>query len=247
MRALAGLLVLWSCAPSVGSLPILGDGGVVAAGEPFGPVHEGSYHLGPVDWSESAWTNSCSPYPADVQQMEGVLLAGVDRSLNGDGSLCDVCALVTTRLGRTAVVRIITTGVSNSAGDMDLSPEAYNTLFQADSQGTSANPRPMHWQLTPCPTPAGLMVQFQTQANTDWTSFWLRNLRVPLSKVEVKSAHHADFVALRRETDGTWNDDRGFGPGASTLRLTSSTGASTTLVLEAFTPGQLVRTNLQWP
>ncbi len=220
---------------------------VVTTGETFGEVHAGSYHLGPVDWEESQFTNSCSPYPAAVQALEGRSLAGVDTSLNGAGQLCDACALVTTRLGKSVVVRIVTTGVSKAPGDLDLSPEAYAAIHQDDPQGTSANPRPMTWQLAKCPSSTGpLRLQYQTQANPFWTSLWVRTPRVPVDRVEVQSARHASFTALRRGSDGTWTDASGFGEGAFTLRVTSIGGAAVTQTFSSFQPGTLVDTTVQF-
>lgn len=253
--AMAAVMTLWACGATSttdgGSTPdaALGaDAGPVTTGDTFGPTHAGSYHVGPVDWAQSVWTNSCAPYPAAIQALEGQYLAGVDNAHNGDGSLCDACALVTTRLGKSVLVRIITTGVSNAPGDMDLSPEAYAAIHQVDPQGTSSNPRPMTWQLAKCPTTSGnVVLQFQTGANPWWTSFWVRNARLPLAKVEVQSARHASFTALRRETDGTLNDDQGFGEGAFTLRLTATTGEVLTQTFPGFQAGQLLTTELQFP
>jgi expansin (peptidoglycan-binding protein) len=136
-------------------------------------------------------------------------------------------------------VRIVTTGVSNARGDMDLSREAFELL---GDDGV----RKMSWQLARCPASSGnLALQFQTGAHTDWTSFWVRNPRLPVAKVEVKSSRHSNFVALRRETDGTWNDDAGFGPGSFTLRLTATTGETAELTQPSFEPGGFVTTNAQ--
>jgi hypothetical protein len=234
------MLLLMACGPTVTMMP-------TTTSDVFGDVHSGSYHLGPVDWEQSVWTNSCAPYPRDVQLAEGQYLAGVDNSQNSNGSLCDACALVTTRLGKSLLVRIITTGVSKAPGDMDLSPEAYAVLHQEDPQGTNANPRPMTWQLAKCTPETGkIRLQYQTQANVDWTSFWVRSPRLPIAKVEVQSSKHANFTALRRETDGTWNDDSGFGAGPFTLRFTSTTGASVSQQFSSFQPGQLVVTEQQF-
>lgn len=225
------------------------DGGPpVTTSTTFGATHSGSYHLGPVDWAQTQWTNACGPYPTSVQTMEGVYLAGVDNSLASDGSLCDACALVTTRLGKSVLVRLITYGVSNTAGDMDLSPEAYAAIHEDDPQGTSSNPRPMSWQLARCAggSSASLALQWQTQANPYWTSFWVRNAALPLAKVEVKSSKHAAFFALRRETDGTWNDDGGFGEGAFTLRFTATTGEVVTADFTTFTAGATESTSVQF-
>lgn len=248
---LALVLLLVACGPTTpgtdGGVTPVDAGPPTTSGETFGPTHAGSYHLSPVDWAQTAWSNSCAPYPPAVQALEGQYLAGVDNSLNGDGSLCDACALVTTRLGRSVLVRIITTGVSNAPGDMDLSPEANAAIYELDPQGTSANPRPMTWQLAKCPPTGKIALQYQTGANPWWTSFWVRNARLPLAKVEVQGAHHAAFVSLRRETDGTWNDDQGFGEGAFTLRLTSTSGAVLTQTFSSFTAGEVVMTELQFP
>lgn len=216
------------------------------SGEAFGVEHRGSYHLGPVDFAQSRWTNSCAPYPAEVQQLAGVHLAGVDRSLNGRGQLCDACALVTTSAGKSLLVRIITTGVSKAPGDMDLSPQAYEALLADDPTATPQNPRPMTWRLAKCPEGSPIHLQYQTQANVDWTSFWVRNPRLPIDRVEVQSARHPQFVSLRRGNDGTWNLDRGFGRGAFTLRITSVEGVSVTQTFEHFTAGAVVPTTMQF-
>ena len=62
----------------------------------------------------------------------------------------------------------------------------------------------------------------------------------------VKSNRHASLTALRRESDGTWNDDSGFGSGAFTLELTGTGGATLTQEFQSFTAGALVETTLQF-
>jgi expansin len=223
-----------------------GEGTPIRDGEPFGPVHSGSYHLGPVDFAETKFHNSCAPYADDVKSLAGSYLAGVDRSLNGDGSLCDACALVTTRLGKKLLVRIVTNGVSKAPGDMDLSPEAYEAIHDDDPQGTSANPRPMTWQLAKCQDSGHVMLQLQTEASEYWTSLWVRNGRLPIAKLEVKSAKHATFFAMRRETDGTFNDDGGFGAGPFELRVTGASGATVTYAGTSIVPGALIDTGAQF-
>ena len=104
----------------------------------------------------------------------------------------------------------------------------------------------MTWQLAKCAGTSRIHLQYQAQANTDWTSLWVRNARLPLERVRVKSARHAAFQALRRETDGTWNDDSGFGAGAFTLELVSTGGATLTQDFQSFTAGALVETTLQF-
>jgi expansin len=211
----------------------------------FGVVHRGSYHLGPVEWNGSLH-NSCAPYPSSVQNLEGQYLAGVDNSLNGDGSLCDASALVTTRLGKTVMVRIVTTGVSKAPGDLDLSPAAYDAIHQNDPLGTSSDPRPMTWQLVKGPDNGPMVLQYQTGANPWWTSLWVRNPRLPVAKVEVRRSGGSAFTALVRGSDGTWTYGSGFGSGAFTLRITSRDGQVVTQGFASFSPGSAVTSGMQF-
>ncbi len=64
------------------------------------------------------------------------------------------------------------------------------------------------------------MYEFQTGSSEWWTSLWVRNARVPLSKVEVKSPNHGSFFELTRGSDGTLTDGGGFGNGSFSIRLT---------------------------
>jgi expansin (peptidoglycan-binding protein) len=218
----------------------------VTDAETFGATYSGSYHLGPVDWAETEWHNACAPYPRALQTLTGVYLAGVDNSLAGDGSLCDACAKVTTRLGRSIVVRLVTYGVSNSPGDMDLSPEAFDAIHEQDPGGTPANPRPMTWQLAKCPESGNIYFQYQTEANVWWTSLWVRTGKLPIDRLEVRSANHASFFALARGTDGTFTDAGGFGEGEFELRVTGRGGQALSQSFAAFTPGALVESSFQF-
>src|SRR5689334_15154694 len=66
----------------------------------LGESHAGQYNLGPVDWQETLWHNSCAPYPASVQASEGDLLAGLALDWNGNGQMCDACVYITTAKGK---------------------------------------------------------------------------------------------------------------------------------------------------
>lgn len=240
-----------TASPGRSSTPVRATTGSSEAGrtsgtvQAFGAVHRGSYHLGPVEWNGSIG-NSCAPYPSSVQDLEGQYLAGVDNSLNGDGSLCDASARVTTRLGKTIMVRIVTTGVSKSPGDLDLSPAAYTAIHQSDPQGTTNDPRPMTWQLVKGPDDGPIVLQYQTDANPWWTSLWVRNPRLPVAKVEVRRSGSSAFRALVRGSDGTWTDNQGFGSGAFTLRVTSVDGQVDTQGFTSFSPGAVITSDLQF-
>jgi expansin (peptidoglycan-binding protein) len=212
----------------------------------FGAEHAGNYNNGPVDFAESKFHNACAPaekYPAQIQQLYGPYLAGVDNSVGGDGSLCDACALVKTPMGKSVVVHIVTYGQSNGAGDLDLSPEAFNVL----QEGSNLGMRSMTWQLARCPDKGNMYIEYQTGANPYWTSFWVRNARVPIASVESKKPGEGAFTKLNRTPDGPFTDGDGVGTDAFDLRITSVGGQAVTQTFGAFQPGAIVESTVQFP
>lgn len=210
-----------------------GPGSDAGPGSTFGATHDGQYNLGPVDWSESTWHNACSPYPAEIQSIEGDLLAGVSNGA-GTGETCDACIRITTAMGRSLVARVVTYGDTMGPGDVDLSPQAYDMLNAGEY------PRTMSWQLVTCPTTSPLYVQYQTGANVWWTSFWIRNPRVAIDHVSVTSANHTTPVDLVQGGDGTFTDGGGFGDGPFTLTVVGADGSTFSQTFASFTPGALV-------
>ncbi len=208
---------------------MVGDGGLRVLGDP----HGGQYNLGPVEWTGS-FNNACSPYPDMIETLEGGMLAGLDNSVAAGGDYCDACVYVETAAGKSLVLRVVTYGVSNAPGDMDVSQAAFDALTAGEY------PRTMTWRLVECPTAAPLYYQFQTQANPYWTSLWVRNPREKIDKVEVEDAAHTSWYALARAGDGTLTDDGGFGSGAFQLRITGVDGATVTQAFPSFTAGSLV-------
>ena len=196
----------------------------------------GQFHLGPVDWEQSAWYNSCSPYPEQIQQIEGDFLAGLELTHNGDGQLCDACVELTAETGKTIVARVVTTGVTTE-NSIDLSPAAFEALDSGEY------PRSMTWQVVKCPDTGNLYYQFQTEANVWWTSLWVRNPRIPIEKVEVQSSNHDSWFALQRGSDGTYTDSSGFGDGPFTIRVTAVDGQTVEDTFTSLEPGGLVESS----
>jgi hypothetical protein len=224
--------------PSTGTPTLMGD--------VFGDAHEGVYHLGPVDFAETEWHNACAPgtkYRKELQAsvgLSGEYLAGVSNAYNQGGGVCDACILIETGKGKSIVARVVTYGVEQADGDIDVSPSVYAAIHQDEF------PRSQTWHFARCPDVGGLQYEFQTEANPYWTSLWVRNPRVPLTKAEVKKTGAKDFIELARGTDGTLTDATGFGDGAFTLRLTAMDGQVVTDDLPNFKPGQLVKSDQQF-
>jgi hypothetical protein len=220
---------------SGGTLPASDGGGLTV----YGDVHTGEYNLGPVEWTGS-YHNSCAPYPDALETIEGDYLAGLDNSFNGDGHLCDACVLMKTAKGKSLVLRVVTTGVSQAATNADLSKAAFDLLTEGEY------PRTMTWQLVECPDTGKIQYQYQTGANVYWTSLWVRNARVPIQKVEVMSKNHPTWFELTRGSDGTLTDGGGFGDGTFQIRITSVDGKTVTDSFPNFTPGATVASTQQF-
>lgn len=180
----------------------------------------GLFHLGPVDYDETQWHNACAPatkYAQAVRTVEGDLLAGLWNGIPNVAGYCDACIFVTTGKGKTALLRVVTYG-DTTTNSIDVSPQAYAILDSGE------NPRSMTWQFAECPDTGKILYEFQTGSSEWWTSLWVRNARVPLTKVEVQSVNHASWTALDRGSDGTLTDASGFGAGHFSLRLTGIDG-----------------------
>ncbi len=212
----------------------------------FGEPHSGQYHLGPVDFAETEWHNACANVDGyaselcDSTGLGGEYLAGVSGSHAEGGAVCDRCILIETATGRSIVARVITYGDTNEPGDIDVSPSVYAAL------DTGEYPRSMTWQFARCPDVGPIRYEFQFEANVWWTSLWVRNARIPITRVEVMSTNHPEFVELERGTDGTLTDASGFGEGAFTLRLTGIDEQVLTDSFDGFEPGSIVDSSQQF-
>jgi expansin (peptidoglycan-binding protein) len=219
-------------APGDSAVPI-DDGSVIDA--PTGPITTygapytgGEFHLGPVDWDETKFHNACAPgtkYDTRVRAVEGSLLAGLWDGLPNVAGDCDSCIYVTTAKGKSALLRVVTYG-GTTTNSIDVSPSAYAILNSGEY------PRNMTWQFAKCPDTGAMQYEFQKDSSQWWTSLWVRNARVPLTKVEVKSVNHPSWMTLDRGTDGTLTDaNGGFGQGPFSIR---STGIDGQQVVEDF-------------
>jgi len=191
--------------------------GLVTYGTPF---TGGQFHLGPVDYAESQWHNACAPgtkYAPAIQAVEGAYLAGLWSGIPDVASDCDACIYVTTAMGKSALLRVVTYG-DTTPNSIDVSPEAYAVLDSGEY------PRAMTWQFARCNDTGPIQYEFQTGSNAYWTSLWVRNARVPLTSVAVTSANHASPAPLARGGDGTLTDSGGFGAGDFTIDLTGVDG-----------------------
>jgi expansin (peptidoglycan-binding protein) len=197
-------------------------GPLVTYGQPY---TGGQFHLGPVDWTETQFHNACASdpnYDTRVRTAEGVYLAGIWNGIPNVAGYCDACITVTTAKGKSAILRVVTYGDTTS-NSIDVSPEAYAILDSGEY------PRAMTWQFARCPDTGVMMYEFKATSSEWWAALWVRNARVPLSKVEVKSVSHPTWFALTRESDGSLSSgSTGFGKGAFSIRSTGVDGQTVT-------------------
>jgi hypothetical protein len=238
MRRFA-LLALLACSPQSN------NPSAVHIATAIGEQHDGTYNLGPVALHGSFW-NSCAPYAPELEASLGENLAGLALGYNGDGSLCDTCVTLKRTNGKQVTARVITTGETVGPNDIDLSQKAFEAL------GGDDYPRHMTWALVKCPNSGGsgssanIKYQFQTEANPDWTSLWVRGGRMPLRTVEVRKNGKGAWLKLERGTDGTLTDASGFGKTRFELRLTAYDGQVLTDAFNAFTPGAVLSSKHQF-
>jgi len=195
-----------------------GGGGLVTYGQTY---EGGEFHLGPVDWEETEWHNACAPpgtqYRTPVRQAEGQLLAALWDGIPDVARYCDACIYVTTARGKSALLRVVSYGMT-TPNSIDVSPPAWTILNSGEY------PRLMSWQFAKCPDTGKVMYEFKVGAHESWTPFWVRNARVPIRSVEVRSATRPSFVAVARKGDGTLDDNNGFGVGPFSIRVTAVDG-----------------------
>jgi hypothetical protein len=212
----------------------------------YGEIWQGQYHLGPVDFAETAWHNACAPaggYRSELQAMTGLgdeYLVGLSNQHKDGGAVCDACISIKAQNGNSIIARVVTYGVEKEPNDVDVSQSVFDALNKGEY------PRTMNWHFTKCPDTGTLRYEFQTKANLWWTSLWVRNQRVPVVKVEVKSKNHADFFELKRGSDGTLTDGKGFGEGSFTLRITGMDGQTIIDTLPGFSAGELITSSKQF-
>lgn len=199
----------------------------------------GMFHLGPVDWSESEWTNAFGPYPKKIQQVEGTYLGGLELSHTQGGELCDACIQVNTNKGKSLILRIVTYGYT-SKNSIDVSPEAYKILNSGEW------PRNMSWYVTKCPDNGeNIYYQLHEDAHVYWISLWIRNIRIPLKNVVVISSKYPNGLQLKRKRDGTYSASGSFN-GSFKIRATAIDGQVITDNITSLQPGSIIKSSAQF-
>jgi len=192
----------------------------------FGDAHSGNCWLGPVDSTETEWHNACAPsvkYPAGIRTLYGNYIMGLANEvvLQGlkasGGDLCDACVELSAN-GKTLLARAVTYGEETGPNDIDVSPEIDQALGGDSGRSVS-------WRFTSCATTAPVQYTFDGRqwTNTWFFRVWVRNAKIPFTKLEYKLGS-GGWSAAERQTDGAFQaSDQDFSQGFS-VRVTGIDG-----------------------
>ncbi len=129
---------------------------------------------------------------------------------------CGTCARITGPSGE-VTVRIVDRCPECPAGDIDLSPQAFEKIAEI-SKGRV----PISWQYVPCSVSGPIVYRFKEGSNQWWTALQLRNHKHGIAKLEYEGP--SGFVEVQREEYNYFVEAAGMGPGPYTLRVTDVYG-----------------------
>lgn len=129
---------------------------------------------------------------------------------------CGTCAQIKGPSGE-VTVRIVDRCPECPAGDIDLSPQAFEKIAEL-SKGRV----PISWQYVPCDVSGPIVYRFKEDSNQWWTAVQLRNHKNGIAKLEVEKS--GSFVKVTREDYNYFVDASGMGPGPYTFRVTDVYG-----------------------
>ena len=172
------------------------------------PTHSGeaTYY----DFADGSGNCSFDPTPNDL------MVGAMNHTDYAASAACGACAHVTGPNGE-VTVRIVDRCPECPAGDIDLSPEAFEKIAEL-AQGRV----PISWQYVPCGVSGPIQYRFKEGSNQWWTAVQLRNHRHAIASLEVEK--NGSFSAVPREDYNYFVDASGMGPGPYTFRVTDVYG-----------------------
>jgi len=201
--AFATVLIIAACRCGGGSSPH-------DAPVPCGDVEE---HSGEATYYDADGSGACSfdPSPDD-------LLVAAMNAADYDGSAaCGTCAAVDGPDG-SVMVRIVDLCPGCAAGDLDLSPSAFEQIAPL-----SAGRVPITWRYVACPVDGPVRYRFKEGSSQWWTALQVRNHRFGILELEVRPAG-GDWRAVSRAEYNYFVEAAGVGDGPFDVRITDVHG-----------------------
>lgn len=169
------------------------------------PVHEG---IATYYYATGAGACSFDPSPDDL------MVAAMNADEYGQAAYCGAYVSVTGRKGD-VVVRIVDLCPGCSAGDLDLSLEAF-----AQIDNLSAGRVPISWQVVSPPLSGPIAYHFKSGSNQWWTAVQVRNHRNPIDSFEFRRSGDSVWVPVPRTSYNYFVQYSGMGPGPYDFRVT---------------------------
>ena len=145
-----------------------------------------------------------------------LLVAAMNHPDYGTAEWCGACLLVTGPQGSVRV-RVVDQCPECKAGDLDLSPQAFQMLSPL-----AAGRIAITWHEVPCDVTGPVEYHFKDGANAYWTAIQMRNHRYPISKLEAMKS--GAYVEIPRLDYNYFVEDSGLGNGPYMLRVTDDHG-----------------------
>lgn len=146
-----------------------------------------------------------------------LMVAAMNHPDYGTADWCGACLEVTGPQGNSVRVRVVDQCPECKAGDLDLSPQAFQMLAPL-----SAGRIKISWHEVACDVTGPIDYHFKDGANEYWTAIQIRNHRYPIEKLEAMK--NGAYKTIQRLDYNYFVDTSGLGPGPYMLRVTDAHG-----------------------
>lgn len=174
------------------------------------------------------------PSPNDLD------VAAMDAPQWGGSAPCGECVRVTGPKGE-VTVRIVDLCPECESGHLDLSQEAFAKIADV-----SAGNVPITWEAVACAVQGPVQYHVKDGSSQWWTAIQVRNSKLPIAKLEYKTAT-SGYTNVPRSDYGYFVVDTGVGPDPYTVRITSQTGEVLEDSLPAVAPSTTITGAAQFP
>lgn len=147
---------------------------------------DGTYHPG----SDGHGSCEFGPTPNDL------MIAAINRDLNGGVSICGAFARVTGPKG-SVVVRIVDSCPECKQGDLDFSVEAFARIATAPPGRV-----PITWEVVAGDVEGPIRLRYREEVSRSWVAIQVRNHRLPISTLEVLPTGETTWRQVPRQS---WN------------------------------------------
>lgn len=178
------------------------------------PCDDASVRSGEATYYDFADGSGNCGFPATPDDLRVAALNHVDYA---GSAACGSCVRIEGPDG-SVDVRIVDQCPECPAGDIDLSPEAFERIAPL-----AAGRVPISWQTISCPVQGPVVYHFKDGSNPWWTAVQVRNHRNAIARFEVQQGDA--WVEVPRVDYNYFVQDSGMGEGPLSFRITDVRGS----------------------